>query len=88
MPRMGTNSERRSMSTNPMIERLQAAAATLQEVADLAVSLPEQQKQALEMGMHLSVSITYLNELALNLVHGVDTYDAVLAAAKGSTQVN
>jgi len=75
------------MDTLPLIDRLRQAGETLQEVANLATSLPEHREQAAVMALHMQLVRSYLTELALNLVKGSEPYDAVLITAKGKTPI-
>jgi len=77
-----------NLDTIPLIERLQAAAAILDEVQELATRLPEFHEDAAPMALHMVLVKSYLSELALNLARGKDVYDAVLTTARGQTPIN
>ena len=74
------------METIALVDRLQIACATLSEVQDLVEGLPEHKEDAVEMLLRLEHCKSYLSELALNLARGEETYDAVLATARGITK--
>jgi hypothetical protein len=75
------------METRGLIERLQAASATLSEVQELAAGLPEHREDAVAMAGYLALANSYLCELALLLARGREPYDAVLATARGETKI-
>ena len=75
------------MENMPLIDRLQLANEILGEVADLATSLPEHKDDAATMVAQMILTRSYLTELALNLVRGKETYDAVLVTARGLTPI-
>lgn len=68
-------------------EQLLAAYDTLGQLSTNLSNMPEEQKEAICMGLQIETVRLFLVELAKCLTDGCDPYDAMLKAVKGEMEV-
>lgn len=68
-------------------EQILAASDTLGQLSNNLANMPEEQKEAIAMGLSIELVRLFLAELATYLTNGDDPYDALLKAAKGEMKI-
>ena len=70
------------------LEQCMQATNTIHEIARSASAMPENQTNAAVMASYLQIAAIYLADYSRHLADGKDSYDALLAAADGDTELD